>query len=85
MSCLKVATVSDKGQISIPLDIRELMGIEKGDSLVLVANENELIVRKSDDIAKKVLKDEDKIYLLASQESMKKLWDNDEDARWEKY
>ena len=85
MSCLKVATVSDKGQISIHLDIRELMGIEKGDSLVLVANENELIVRKSDDIAKKVLKDEDKIYLLASQESMKKLWDNDEDARWEKY
>lgn len=84
MSCMKIATVSDKGQISIPLDIRELMGIEKGDSLVLVADDKQIIVKKTKNLAKRII-DEDKLYLLASEESMRKLWDNEEDARWDKY
>ena len=39
---IKTVKVSDKGQIAIPQSIRENMGIEKGDELILSYKEYEL-------------------------------------------
>lgn len=82
MSCMKIATVSDKGQISIPLDIREMMGIEKGDSLVLVADDDQIVVKRVENIAKKILDEEKLACLKLTENSLKKDWDNELDDRW---
>ena len=77
--------VSDKGQISIPSDIRELMGIEKGDSLVLIANDNQIVIKKTKTVAKKIIDDDEKAYTKLVDEGLSEIWDNDLDARWDKY
>ena len=45
---LKTIKLSDKGQISIPKDIRRGMHLKKGDKLVLVTKGEQLILQKAD-------------------------------------
>ncbi len=54
MSDIWVVKVSDKGQISIPLELRELMGISKGDTLIMYIKDKSIIVQKAEDAIKKI-------------------------------
>jgi len=71
----KIIKVTNKGQISLPVKIREMLSIEKGD---------EIIVTKSDDsiIIKKFRKDDFSDLLKHSEETARKLWDNKFDEVW---
>jgi len=40
------ATLTSKGQITIPKEIREKLGLKKGDKLVLIEKDGNLILRK---------------------------------------
>ena len=51
---LKTIKLSEKGQISIPKEIREGMHLKKGDKLVLMANGEQLIMQKADAVLKKL-------------------------------
>ena len=42
---LKTVNVSEKGQIAIPREIRILLGIKKGDRLVLTAKNEKLLIQ----------------------------------------
>ena len=42
----KTATLTSKGQITIPKEIREKLGLKKGDKLVLVEKNGNVILRK---------------------------------------
>lgn len=78
---IKTVKVSDKGQIAIPQDIRENVGIQKGDELILVQEGDKIMVRKAREIGEKT-KDDFKDLLRHSEKVAKKLWENKADEVW---
>ncbi len=84
MTVIKTVKVSDKGQISIPLVIRESAGIYKGDELVIIEDHGKILVEKVDRITKEI-KDYFKDILKHGENSLKEIWDNTEDDIWSTY
>ncbi len=76
--------VSDKGQIAIPQSIRESVGIERGDNLILFQIEDKILIEKSDKVSKK-MKDDFKDILKLSEKSLKGVWGNKGDDIWNRY
>ncbi len=71
----KIIRVSGKGQISLPVKIREVLNIERGSELLITQNEDSVVIKK--------IKRDDFSYLLKHSEKVaKKLWDNKEDEIW---
>jgi len=83
-STLKTVSVSDKGQIAIPREIQKLLGIKKGDRLVLITKNEQLLIQKATDLEKQMKDDFDDL-INYSESSLKKLWLNKEDDIWNKY
>jgi len=80
---LKTVNVSAKGQIAIPADVRKMLGIKKGDRLLLTAARKKILIEKSNEITKKI--EDDLSYLTKiSEKTAKKLWDNEKDNIWDK-
>lgn len=74
----KIIKVTNKGQISLPIVIRNSLNILEGDSLILTQNEESIVLRK--------LKQDDFEDLFKLNElSLRKLWDNKEDEIWNDY
>ena len=72
---IKIIKVTDKGQISLPVGIRESLRIKQGDELFITKNEDAIVIKK--------VKKEDFSYLLKHSEKVaKKLWSNKEDEVW---
>ena len=72
----KVIKVTDKGQISIPTDIRKSVNIKKGDKIIIIRSGKRILIEK--------LKESDFSDLLRHSEKVaKRLWDNKEDEVWE--
>ena len=72
---IKIIKVTDKGQISLPVSMRESLQIKFGDELLMTRNNDALIIKK--------VKKEDFSDLLKHSESVaKKLCDNKEDEVW---
>ena len=81
---IKTLRVSEKGQIAIPQIIREQMGIQQGDELVLLQIEGRILLEKAQRTEEK-LKDNFKDILRFSEQSLKEVWDNEEDEIWSQY
>ncbi|MEM3154881.1 MAG: AbrB/MazE/SpoVT family DNA-binding domain-containing protein [Candidatus Woesearchaeota archaeon] len=79
---LKTVKVSEKGQIAIPADIRQNIGIKKGDTLVLIQEEKRILLQKAEPIGKEA-KDEFKHLLKHSEEVAKKFWSSKADDVWD--
>jgi len=47
---MKTITLSGKGQISIPKQIREELKLEKGEKLLMVAEEDRLVILRLKDV-----------------------------------
>lgn len=45
---MQVLTVSTKGQVSIPKDFREKLGIEQGDILIAALSDNTIVIKKQE-------------------------------------
>jgi|ETNmetMinimDraft_2_1059921.scaffolds.fasta_scaffold219791_2 AbrB family looped-hinge helix DNA binding protein len=74
----KIIKVTDKGQISLPIQIRDSVGINVGDELI--------ITRSGETICLKKINEEDFSDLLKLSEiSLKEIWDNEEDEIWNTY
>lgn len=72
---IKVIKVTNKGQISLPISIRESLNINQGDELIVAKNNNSVIIKK--------IKKEDFSDLLKHSEKVaEKLWNNKEDEIW---
>ena len=71
----KIIKVTDKGQISLPVRIREILDIGYGDELIVTQNEDFVVI-------KKIKKDDFSDLLKHSEKVAKKLWDNKEDEIW---
>lgn len=72
----RIIKVTDKGQISLPIGIRQSLNIDRGD---------ELLVTKSDEaiVLKKIKKEDFSDLFKHSEKVAKKLWDNKEDEVWD--
>lgn len=79
---VKTVKVSEKGQIAIPLDMREAMGLEKGDELVLMQEGGKILLEKTTTAAV-ALKGEFAPLLKAAEKTAKELWDNKYDEAWD--
>ncbi|MDG6940276.1 MAG: AbrB/MazE/SpoVT family DNA-binding domain-containing protein [Nitrososphaerota archaeon] len=79
---LRTVTVSEKGQVAIPVDIRKRLNIRKGQTLVLQVSEDKLLIVKSDDVSRDI-KDGFRHLLALSESSGRELWENEEDAIWD--
>jgi len=71
----KIIRVTDKGQISIPIEIRKSVGINVGDELIAIRNGETLCL-------KKIKEDDFKDLIKHSEKVASKLWDNKEDEIW---
>lgn len=83
-SQIKTLRVSDKGQIAIPNSIRQKLGIQRGDNLILFEIEGKILLEKQKNVSEKMM-DDFKDVLLFSEQSLKEVWDNSEDEIWNQY
>ena len=72
----KIIKVTDKGQISIPVEIRKSVGINVGDELIEIRNGETLCL-------KKIKRDDFRDLLKHSERVASKLWGNKEDEIWD--
>ena len=73
----KIVKVTDKGQISLPISMRNMVGIKKGDKLLLVQSGKIIVIEKlGEDRYKDLLKHSEKLSL--------KLWGGKENEVWDK-
>ena len=72
----KIVKVTDKGQISLSVNMRESIGIKKGDELLIIKSGGIILLEK--------LKASDFRDLLKHSEKVaEKLWGNKEDDLWD--
>ncbi len=81
---LKTVNVSEKGQITIPKEIQELLEIQKGDRLVITAKDKKILIQKSTSIESHIEDGFDDL-LRYSEASLEKLWNSKRDDVWETY
>jgi len=81
---IKTLRVSDKGQISIPNSVRQRLGIQRGDNLILFEINGKLLIEKQQKVSEKMI-DEFKDVLRFSEQSLKEVWDSPEDEVWNQY
>lgn len=79
--------ISERGQLVIPEEIRNDMGLKGKETLVLIERGNELILKKESDVAKDITatkKVEEKMSsALLSEKSLAKDWlTKEEDEAW---
>jgi len=72
----ELINVGEKGQIVIPKNIRESFRIRKGTKLLIKGDNKKIII-------KPVRLDEKHLFLLLSESSLKKTWNNKYDERWD--
>ncbi len=86
MNYMKTLRVSPKGQISIPKEVRDTLGIKAGEDLVMFVGDKSILLERTKDLIDSL---DDKIgaweCMLASEEVLKRDWDNEYDERWNKY
>lgn len=74
----KIIKVTNKGQISLPVVIRNSLNILEGDELILTRANDSIIL-------KKIKEDDFKDLLIHSERMLKKIWDNKDDEIWNSY
>ena len=72
----ELVTLGEKGQIVIPKRVRDDFNLGKGARLLLSEEKEKIIL-------KPVTMDEKHLFLLLSESSLKKVWDNKYDKRWD--
>ncbi|MBI2541882.1 AbrB/MazE/SpoVT family DNA-binding domain-containing protein [Candidatus Woesearchaeota archaeon] len=73
----ELITVGEKGQIVIPKKIRDGLKIEKGTKLLVSEDKEKITIKPI------VKLDEKHLFMLLSETSLKKTWDNPYDERWD--
>jgi AbrB family looped-hinge helix DNA binding protein len=81
---MKTATITDKGQIAIPRDMREIDGFEEGDKIAIIAYNDHIELRPLEQVSKKLdFTKEGILCALASEKVLAKEWlTKEEDEAW---
>lgn len=74
---MKTAKITNKGQISIPKDIRQLEGFKQGSKVAILAFKNKIEIRPLKEV------DYDELSLLIAEKTFAKDWlSKEEDELW---
>ena len=88
LTMIETIKVSSRGQIVIPEDIRNHLGISEGTKLVLIEKENKLILVKEKEFLES-LENNDKEkagWLSLAEKNLEKIWNNPkDDEEWSQY
>ena len=77
---IKTINLSAKGQLCIPQKMREEVGFKEGEKLMLIAKDDEIIIKKSKDVLKKLdISKESFETMLMSEAVLAKDWLSKED------
>ena len=81
---MKTATITDKGQIAIPRDMREIEGFEEGDKIAIIAYNDRIELRPLEQVSKKLDFTKEGIQsAILSERSLAKIWlTKEEDEAW---
>lgn len=79
---LRTVNLNERGQMVIPEDIRNDLGLKGPLTLVIIKKDDELIIKKELDVLT-TMEYEDKFWKYFSIEAMKKAWSK-EDEIWDK-
>ncbi|MBU1199548.1 MAG: AbrB/MazE/SpoVT family DNA-binding domain-containing protein [Nanoarchaeota archaeon] len=81
---LRTATITNKGQIAIPKDIRSLDGFEEGDKIAIIAYNDRIELRPLEQVSKRLDFSKEGIKTaLASEKALAKDWlSKKEDKAW---
>ncbi len=80
----KKVKVTDKGQVSIPVEVQRKVGIARGDELLLIVKGEKIVLERAGRIAE-LLEDEFSDLQATSEESLRRVWLNRSDNVWDKY
>ena len=80
----KKVKVSDKGQISIPMDVQREIGIKKGDELILIRKGRKIVLEKSERVIE-LLEDEFADIESITEASLGRIWSKKEEDIWNQY
>lgn len=76
---MKTATITEKGQIAIPKDIREIEGFKTGSKVAILAFKDHVELRPMKQVSERFAA------MIASEKSLAKDWlTKEEDRRWKK-
>lgn len=83
MTQVEIITVSKKGQVVLPKEVREALRIDSGSKLFLVQRKGEVTLKKVESLIEKE-KQSDKLFTaFASEKSLAKDWlSKEEDEAW---
>ncbi len=80
----KKVKVSDKGQISIPVEVQKKIGIKKGDELLLISKGRKIVLEKPEKIME-MIEDEFGDIQTLTEASLRQLWMRKEEDIWNQY
>lgn len=80
---IKTVRVSEKGQIALPKEVRDIARIGQGTDLLLILQGDRILLEPIEFLSGKVEEDFRDLQHHAM-ESLQKVWDNDSDERWSK-
>jgi len=80
----KKVKVSDKGQISIPMDMQRAIGIKKGDELLLIRKGRKIVLERPEGVID-LLEDDFADIQSITEASLKPMWLRKEEDIWNKY
>ena len=79
---VKTITLSSKGQNCIPKEIRNEVKFKDNEKLIIIADKNQIIIRKTTDFLKKLKLNSESITNMLLSEKTLKDWDNKYDEQW---
>jgi len=80
----KKVKVSDKGQISIPIDVQREIGIKKGDELLLVRKGRRILLEKPQGVLELLEEDFADVRSI-TEESLGRIWLRKDEDVWNRY
>lgn len=80
----KKVKVSEKGQISIPVDIQRKIGIKKGDELLLIRKGRKIVLEKPEKVVR-MLEEAFLDIQEITEASLSKIWLTKEEDVWNHY
>jgi AbrB family looped-hinge helix DNA binding protein len=79
---IDTVVVSGKGQVAIPIKMRNKLALKKGDKLVIALKDGKMLIMPARSMWKKNMENEFNYLLRLSEGSARELWDNKTDDLW---
>lgn len=79
---IDTVVVSGKGQVAIPIKMRNKLALRKGDKLVIALKDGKMLIMPARSMWKRNMENEFDYLLRLSEGSARELWDNETDDLW---